>query len=465
MEIGLAVLLFVCMTALLYVILSLKITRQVDLQIKEFYKTRIHNDMKEFYRDMESYAAMFDTRIERFQTLMRRGEEVARSIDAESHVPQNPVEAPVVAVEAAAIESASSKIKKSVMPVDARRKTRAAAEPVAPAKGKGVKKTVVAPAVLPKSQGAHAKIAKPEPKKSRPEIPPKYSVQAKPAARTESQKFAEPAWVTPMPLPQATREPHYETADDSAIAEELMRDLFERDQLNLTPAGRENVSAPTTAKAPAVQLAVTSGKSAEENAPVKNFLSSIGKALRPMVFGETPQHAKPGAVASSPEAKPTIARSIAAAPEPAQSDFSAVLRRAEQIKAEKKAERERAEISARAEFYASGDNFQPRARTPGDQPRASATLPTHDELPRPALVRAEAELPVTPTVTPRNNLAVKELDAYTKGFLIESLVSDNGYRKQALRALTENNVTLDEIARLSKIDIGELELMRQLGRF
>jgi hypothetical protein len=65
----------------------------------------------------------------------------------------------------------------------------------------------------------------------------------------------------------------------------------------------------------------------------------------------------------------------------------------------------------------------------------------------------------------RNSLAVKSLDEHTISFLIDSLKHDAGYRKQALRALTENNIPLEEIARLSRIDIGELQLMSQLGKF
>jgi hypothetical protein len=127
------------------------------------------------------------------------------------------------------------------------------------------------------------------------------------------------------------------------------------------------------------------------------------------------------------------------------SDFGEVLRRAELIKAEKQAARERAEVEAKAEFYAGGDSFQ-SAKT---------------------AIRAEnISARIEPVVQPRRNaLVVKELDQHTVNFLIDSLVKDNGYRKQALRALTENNISLAEIARLSKIDIGELELMRQLGRF
>jgi len=434
MEIGLAVLLFVCMTALLYVILSLKITRQIDQQIRDYYKSTISQDMKEFYRDMEGYASLFETRIERFQNLLRRGEEVARAIDSEKPAaPELPaaqqpepaqVSQPVKAKSAAAIKQ------KKLTPAELRKAAKAAALQAAEQKKTTAKKA----AAPPKAAAFTAKAAK-------------APVAAVAAARPIPQPVA-----TPIAPPQ----PYADTDDDSAIAEELMRDLYERDELNLGQAAAQKQKQPAvTASSPAVSAEPA------ENPAMMSFLSSLGKAIKPMVFGEKPVPAKPAAAVAA-KVEPTIARTMAAASEAPQSDFAAVLRRAEQIKAEKKAERERAEISARAEFYASGDNFQPRAEAPASRRPMPAPAPV-PEMRRETPIQTDRTIQVQ--AAPRNTLAVKELDAHTKGFLIDSLVQDGGYRKQALKALTENNVSLEEIARLSKIDIGELELMQQLGRF
>jgi hypothetical protein len=441
MEIGLAVLLFVCMTALLYVILSLKITRQVDLQIKEFYKTRIHNDMKEFYRDMEGYTVMFDSRIERLQNLLRRGEDIARPADSErvtqtAQLAPSPIE-PAPVEKATKPRIAQQAKPKKLSPAEQRKAAKAAAALAAEEKKRALKKSRAAARV----EGAPAR-----------------SQQLRAAATAATLRPEPLPAAKPIVPPAAYSKEHAEMADDSTIAEELMRDLYERDELNI---GRT--------QQPLQQKAVVSAKikiaepaeETTENPAMMNFLSSIGKAIKPMVFGEKPPASKPAA-ATVEKSEPTIARSMSAPPEAPQSDFAAVLRRAEQIKAEKKAERERAEISARAEFYATGDNFQPRAEVSAARVArtAEAVLP---ETPR--FTAAPADRTIQVQAAPRNTLAVKELDAHTKGFLIDSLVQDNGYRKQALKALTENNVSLEEIARLSKIDIGELELMRQLGRF
>lgn len=441
MEIGLAVLLFVCMTALLYVILSLKITRQVDQQIRDYYKSTISKDMKEFYRDMEGYTVMFDSRIERFQNLVRRSEEMARLTEGERAIPQPQItsatsEPPAVERPAKAKAAPAAKTKK-LTPAEEKKAAKAAALLAAEQKKAAAKKAAAAR----RASAANEKVQK-------------LSVAATAAtARPTPQPVVRPA-AEPPPY----REERIETADDSAIAEELMRDLYERDELNIgsaKPAAKQGASVH-----PAAAPLITEDDAVESPA-MMSFLSSIGKAIKPMVFGEKPQVAKSSA-APAAKSEPTIARTMALPSEAPQSDFAAVLRRAEQIKAEKKAERERAEVSARAEFYATGDNFQPRAA-------ATAERPSRPQMQPIAEARHE---PVQPTerglqiqAAPRNTLAVKELDAHTKGFLIDSLVQNVGYRKQALKALTENNVSLEEIARLSKIDIGELELMRQLGRF
>ncbi len=419
MEIGIAILLFVCMTALLYVLLSLKISRQVDLQIKEFYKTRIHADMQEFYREMEGYAALFENRIQRFRVLVERNEAVLR--DAEAPRPEV-VPEPAVSVAPEA-------------PVATRRDKKNDKKAAAKAKPH-----VKAKAVASKKPTTPVVQAKPAPKPSvvrevpQPQVAPRRAVEVMPAAEIR------------RPMAEV-----YPDGDDSAIAEELMKDLFLKDEVELS---QKKTAAPVaSAPAPVPERAESPG--------MANFFSRLGKAIEPVLFGEKPA---PQGTAAKPELTRTAPPVVG--PAKAASDFSEVLRRAEQIKAEKQAERERAEVEAKAEFYAAGDSFQnlktanePRARHAVQAESPAARM---QPLAEPQTQRAPMAVAEAPR---RNNLVVKELDRHTVNFLIDSLVKDNGYRKQALRALTENNIPLDEIARLSKIDIGELELMRQLGRF
>jgi len=337
MEIGVTILLFVCMTALLYVMLSLKITRQVDLQMKEFYKTRIHQDIQEFYREMEGYAALFEGQIQKLRSL--------------------------------------SEVQPAIAPL---------------------------PAPTPKATAA---------KKTTPMIKAKVPVK--------KQRAPEPIKVTSKPKPGARRPaptpapaPVELAPDDSAIAAELMRDLGTQDEFRPTRG---------ELKKEMIKAAAMQNEPPEVGQEkITNLFSRIGRAVEPMLFG-----AKSEPKSAETDAIPVRRQAITEVEPKITNNFTEVLQRAKEIQEAKKAERVRSEIEARAEFYAVADTYVPQ----------------------------------------RNALAVKELDEHTKKFLIESLQSDPNYRKQALRALVENAVPIAEIARLSKIDIGELELMRQLGRF
>ena len=454
MEIGLAILLFVCMTALLYVVLSLKITRQVDVQMKEFYKTRIHTDIQEFYREMEGYAGLLEARIKQFKSLVERNEEVVRA-----HETANAQALPLVPQEESEIEDYAE----PDVPV---RHMNAAKKKVAPLK-KGTKHTEPVRKATAERAGRHAQPKKPVPSpvtaagKTKTVKPATSAAQPIPVNRMTDARPAVPR-VAEQPRPSVVAQqfmppvqPAYHETDDSAIAEELMKDLFAQDQVKF--------SAQSAPKKPEAAAAVeTAGERT-----MANFFSRIGKSVGPIVFGEKPAAAeaqKKAELAKQPVAAIGTTKPVA--------DFSEVLRRAEQIKAEKKAERERAEVEARAEFYANGDTMSPTK--PG--PRM-ASLAANGDTMSPTKPRTTASgetqrqnivVPRTVTAEPvaaRQSLAVKDLDQHTINFLIDSLKQENGYRKQALRALTENNIPLPEIARLSKIDIGELELMRQLGRF
>lgn len=429
MEIGLAILLFVCMTALLYVVLSLKITRQVDLQMKEFYKTRIHADIQEFYRTMEGYSVEFETRIKQFKALVERNEEAVRTHDVQvaQALPQFTEEAEIeeeYIVPELPTRRASTAAKKAIPAKKGVKLTEAQRK----AAEKAAKSAKVAPQpVVPAGKSKIAKAATPATRVSAPAKSDPRSFQPRVVEAPRARAEVRPVAVT-QPFVEPVQ-PRFAEADDTAIAEELMKDLFAQDQVKLTVQ-------PAAKKPETTVPAETAGERT-----MANFFSRIGKSVGPIVFGEKPaaEVPKKSEPVKQPAAQAATAKPVA--------DFSEVLRRAEQIKAEKKAERERAEVEARAEFYANGDTMSPIKPGPG-----MASLAANGDT-------------VSQSTPQRQSLAVKELDQHTINFLIDSLKQDNGYRKQALRALTENNIPLPEIARLSKIDIGELELMRQLGRF
>ncbi len=446
MEVGLAILLFVCMTALLYVLLSLKITRQVDLQMKEFYKTRIHSDIQEFYREMEGYAVLMENRIQRFKSLIERSEALPdrRAHEQATEQPEIPQVKPAISAERKQNKKAS--LQRSIAPEKKRDSGRAEkkatrAVPVKPVKGKEAKRqTEPARPVVVATQ------------RLRPVE--EHALPVQPVAMPDySQQFS-------------AAQSRAGTDADTTIAEELMKDLFAQDEMQLSR--RVNLaSAGEPRHAPAPQATKAAEPAETEKTSVTGILARIGKAFQPVVFGDGSQ------VNANAANRPTqtvlqqgVAKEPALSNKPA--DFAEILRRAEQIKAEKKAERERAEMEARAEFYMTGDEFvsTPRQRYTANEQAArgvaQSAVAGADTL-KPAIGREnEVQQRQTP---PRNSLAVKSLDEHTINFLIDSLKHNAGYRKQALRALTENNIPLEEIARLSRIDIGELQLMNELGKF
>ncbi|HRP68120.1 MAG TPA: hypothetical protein PLY93_01135 [Turneriella sp.] len=428
MEVGIAILLFVCMTALLYVLLSLKITKQVDLQIKEFYKTRIHQDMQEFYREMESYAALFENRIQRFRTLVDKGDSLLGRLNNADAVEKSAGADEIKKVEKEAPPVTAKEIKhtqkKGVVKSQARGAVNVAqkvkknnAKPVQKANGKAITATIKTP--------------KANTLKLVPSVPVQEKLTVPPIAELPQQQFAEEYDIT--------------------IAQELLKDIDSVESTHEQSIQKKSIE--VKPKEVSVEKAMTQSDATapESESSIMEIFAQIGRKAKPLFFSEKE---KTKLAALTPNAQPARVANTNATPKTPQSgnqaavsDFTEVLRRAEEIKAQKKAEREKAELDARATFYAQGDSFANATKFEKEQETNVRPVTTQENE------------------TQRNTLAVKKLDQHTINFLIDSLVKDNGYRKQALRALTENNVPLSEIAWLSKIDIGELELMRQLGRF
>ncbi|MFZ5630075.1 MAG: hypothetical protein ACOY5B_13160 [Spirochaetota bacterium] len=450
MEIGLAILLFVCMTALLYVLLSLKITRQVDLQMKEFYKTRIHSDIQEFYREMEGYAALMENRIQRFKSLVERSEALPER-GATAQVAEQPEIPPVQQSQPVGRRlNKKTVLQKAALPVTPEKKR---------AIERGEKKT---PKVTPAKSARGKEAKRPGTEPARAAVAP--AEQSRPA----KQQLVP---VVPAAMHDYSRQFSAAVSEqgidaDTTIAEELMKDLFAQDEMQLSR--RVNMPPANDSRPAPVPERVKAAVQAEaESSGVTSIFARIGKALEPVVFGERPQvTGSTTKVTAPPVQTPSNLKETAPSASAKTTDFAEVLRRAEQIKAEKKAERERAEIEARAEFYTAGDAFVPSGRTgSAGSAQGSVSLAGRSDsaATRPSLPReSDKERHAMPA---RNSLAVKSLDEHTISFLIDSLKHDAGYRKQALRALTENNIPLEEIARLSRIDIGELQLMSQLGKF
>ncbi len=71
----LTILVCVLLFAILYLIFNYKIVKITEKRFKEYYKAHIQSDAQEIYREMESYAAIFENRIHRFKQLLERQED------------------------------------------------------------------------------------------------------------------------------------------------------------------------------------------------------------------------------------------------------------------------------------------------------------------------------------------------------------------------------------------------------
>lgn len=69
-------LVFLMLLGLLYVLLSIRLTRGIETKFRETYKNQLQRDIQEFYREMESYAALVESRINRYKTLVERHESI-----------------------------------------------------------------------------------------------------------------------------------------------------------------------------------------------------------------------------------------------------------------------------------------------------------------------------------------------------------------------------------------------------
>lgn len=412
------------MTALLYVLLSLKITRQVDLQMKEFYKTRIYSDIQEFYREMEGYAALMENRIQRFKNLVERSEAAAN---------QTSMQIPSAASSAAQVSvAAERKVQKKVNRPSAKESNKPLVEQSKKQASTPPKKT---PDKKADRKNTSAQPAPASPEREKITTSPEHSLASENSAR----------------LAQIA-----DDGEDTAIAAELMKDLFAQDEVQFSPKKNDLKPVQTTIS---VSQKDAPPATDSRSSAVMNILARIGKTVESAL-------ATPKSVAAPPPASPKTAISPQPISPKKNPDFVEVLRRAEQIKAEKQAERERAELEARAEFYSTGDHFvaSTQKQAMPEFAEQKAAMDASNKAAR-DFTTADSISHRQPMSPVRNTLAVKNLDEHTIRFLVDSLRHDAGYRRQALRALTENNIPLEEIARLSRIDIAELQLMQQLDKF
>ncbi len=67
---------FVCLLLLviLYLVLNYKIIHLIEQIFKKYYQNQLKTDIQDFYRELESYAIIFENRVQRFKSLIERQE-------------------------------------------------------------------------------------------------------------------------------------------------------------------------------------------------------------------------------------------------------------------------------------------------------------------------------------------------------------------------------------------------------
>lgn len=75
MEVFYILLSLALLSALIYVIMKLQVSRMVDERLEKTYRAQVKSDIHEFYREMENYSALLENRVSRFKKLIEKQEE------------------------------------------------------------------------------------------------------------------------------------------------------------------------------------------------------------------------------------------------------------------------------------------------------------------------------------------------------------------------------------------------------
>jgi len=402
----LIVLLFIMMLAFLYVLLSARLTHQLDKRFKEHYRAQLLRDMQEFYREMESYAALLENRITRFKKLTERHEEFTRRFEEVADSLRQTKKGKQLSDLSEFIERSLEKDKRildalaAITAVSAKNQhtaensEKATAQPEPPAR-----------------PVEHLKVAKaPQPAKPSAKSPQSATVKSRPAAPTAP---AADELTKKERLSAQIAESVLNDLDVSArqIAQKL--EQAEETQAKIIP------EKPTPKPAKANRAAQESGEGL-----ISRMLAGIGRAVLPVISGSNPV--------------------------PPSAD------RAETLNQEVATPASRSALSAENSASHTPSSFlealnQSMGKTAPPPSSAAALEKDADELFENAPWFAEE----------RPQPAVVKLDPVELGALMQ-LLSDQSERPKALRKLLAHDFSIKELSSFSGIPVSELELTRRL---
>ncbi len=404
----LIVLLFIMMLAFLYVLLSARLTHQLDTRFKEHYRAQLLRDMQEFYREMESYAALLENRITRFKKLTERHEEFTRRFEEVADSLRQSKKGKQLSDLSEFIERSLEKDKRildalaAITAVSAKNQQMAEISEKTAAQSK--------PATRPIESVKAAKA--PQPAKPSAKSPQSATVKSRPSSKSAA------------PAASVADELTEKESLSAQIAESVLNDL-DVSAVNMArklEQAEETLATEITEKPETkpVRANATSQESGEGF--ISRMLAGIGRAVLPVISGSNPV---PHSTHRTEELNREVATPAIRSPMPAESS------------------------SHTPSSFLEALNQSMGKTAPPPSP-ATALEKAADELFDNAPWFAEEEQP-----------AIAKLDPVELGALMQ-LLSDQSERPKALRKLLAHNFTIKELSSFSGIPMSELELTRRL---
>ena len=404
--------------ALVYIAVQARVSSTIEKKLNAYYKSQIQGDMQEFYREMESHAAILDSRVGRFKKLIERQEE---NLQAWEKIYQG-IKGTKNGKEMSRLAEEFQELKKELLSTEL--KLQARLEGIA---GQGSGKSSPSPAAVT----TQAPVAAPKsPKTTTP--PPLPKTAAKTARRARP------------PAPAPTIQPESQPGD---LYDELYDDLIDSMDSAYTPQ-----KSPAPAKA--VATPPSAGVSKESANAFTGILAAIGKRVMPLLEGAGGQTTAPPPAAPPQQFGSMLDRDLRkttpdtktqkAAPQPSR---SSILREPVEPPPLSAAKEPQEPARARRDEI-----------PPADLP-AQEVLPPRPQAPQPEKRATEKEsfLPDRP---PPHSLE-KKIDPESLIDLIERLRGPAG-RPQALTNLLKSGFNVSQISELSGIPLSDLEMTRSI---
>lgn len=394
--------------ALVYILIQARVSSIIEKKLNDYYKSQIQADMQEFYREMESHAAILDSRVGRFKKLIERQEENLRAwekIYQTLKSTKKGKEINLLLKDFKDLKDEFQELKQAQAPL---------------------------PGAAPSSLATRAKPETPALKTQKASAKPASSGKSAPKAPSAPSTRSAPAQASPK---QPAQEPSTHLPDD------LYDDLIDSMQSSYKPerANTPEAPAPKSVQQQPVEPAPSSGKNV-----FTTILSSIGKKVMPLLEKEPSQTPAPPS-------------------EPAQA-FGSMLTQNFNTSREQRAPQGQ-KIQKSSSLREPG-TLESSPTPPGEELFEKKTAPplksraTQKSSP-PASPEKQAIVPDETTESVPPHSLEKKIDPESLIDLIERLRGPAG-RPEALRNLISCGFNIPQISEISGIPLSDLEMTRSI---